>query len=45
MLKVVKEVAPETFKNAGASCITYGYCPEGNMSCGAFPTLDKLTKN
>jgi thymidylate synthase (FAD) len=43
MLKLVKEVAPETFKNAGASCITYGYCPENKMSCGVFPTLEQIT--
>lgn len=33
MLKLVKEVAPIIFKNAGAPCIR-GACPEGSMSCG-----------
>jgi len=33
MLKLVKEVAPVLFKNAGAPC-TKGKCPEGSMSCG-----------
>lgn len=42
MLKEVKKVAPETFKNAGAHCKSLGYCPEGKMSCGLFPTLDYI---
>lgn len=42
MLKLVKEVAPNTFKSAGASCKKLGYCVEGKMSCGAYPTLDKI---
>lgn len=33
MLKLVLEVAPNLFKNAGPSCIR-GACPEGKMSCG-----------
>ena len=33
MLKLVKEVAPIIFKNAGAPCVR-GACPEGSMSCG-----------
>lgn len=32
MLFLVKEVAPNLFKNAGAPCKS-GKCPEGNMSC------------
>lgn len=42
MLKLVKEIAPTIFSHAGASCAQLGYCPEGNMSCGKAPTLDKL---
>lgn len=38
MLKEVKMVAPLLFKNAGASCDVYGFCPEGAMSCGRKPT-------
>lgn len=34
MLKLVKEVAPVLFKNAGAPCVRGG-CPEGTMSCGS----------
>ncbi len=33
MLRLVKEVAPVLFKNAGPSCVA-GACPEGKMSCG-----------
>lgn len=33
MLRLVKEVAPTIFKNAGASCLS-GKCSEGSMSCG-----------
>lgn len=33
MLKLVKEVAPVLFKNAGAPC-TKGKCPEEKMTCG-----------
>lgn len=33
MLKLVKEVAPNIFKDCGPNCIT-GPCPEGKMTCG-----------
>ena len=33
MLKEVKKVYPNLFKNAGPGCLK-GSCPEGNMSCG-----------
>ncbi len=33
MLALVKEVAPNLFKNAGPSCVRGG-CPEGKMTCG-----------
>lgn len=45
MLKLVKEVAPLTFQNAGASCEMLGYCKEGKMSCGRFSTLEYILKN
>lgn len=41
MLRICKHVAPILFKNAGPKCVK-GYCPEGSMSCGKAPTLDKL---
>lgn len=34
MLEQVKEVAPILFKDAGASCVATGRCPEGKKSCG-----------
>lgn len=34
MLKLCKQVSPTIFKNAGASCVQNGFCPEGKMSCG-----------
>jgi thymidylate synthase (FAD) len=33
MLRLVKEVAPALFVNAGPPCVS-GACPEGKMSCG-----------
>ena len=36
MLKLCKEVAPDLFANAGASCVSLGYCPENgrqNKKC------------
>ena len=33
MLEICKEIAPNIFKNAGASCVR-GKCKEGKMSCG-----------
>ena len=34
MLKLVQEVAPVLFGNAGAPCVK-GKCPEGKMTCGS----------
>lgn len=36
MLAEVQKVAPTLFKNAGASCVNTGRCPEGEMTCGKF---------
>ena len=33
MLRQVKEVAPNLFRNAGPGCVR-GKCPEGKMTCG-----------
>ena len=41
MLGIVKHTC-HLFDNAGASCTQLGYCPEGDKSCGAYPTLDEL---
>lgn len=42
MLKQVKQVAPMLFRNAGASCVQTGQCPEGAMTCGKFSEMIKL---
>ena len=42
MLKLCKEVAPAIFKNAGASCVSLGYCPEGSRCCGRAKTLSEI---
>lgn len=34
MLACVKVVAPIMFKDAGAHCDRFGFCPEGSKSCG-----------
>lgn len=44
MLEQAKEVAPLLFKNAGASCVETGHCPEGEMSCGKFAEMIKMRK-
>lgn len=33
MLEIVKKIAPNVFKNAGALCVR-GKCTEGKMTCG-----------
>ena len=43
MLRLVKEVAPIIFQNAGAPCVR-GACPEGSMSCGHPKNLKGETK-
>lgn len=42
MLILCKEVSSVLFTHAGAHCEALGYCPEGKMSCGRAPTLEKL---
>jgi thymidylate synthase (FAD) len=37
MLKLVKEVAPTLFKNAGPPCKTQGKCPEDKKDCPWYP--------
>lgn len=44
ILRICKDVAPRIFKNAGASCVQLGYCPEGNMCCGRAPTIQEVLK-
>lgn len=42
MLEEVTKVAPTIFRNLGAFCDFYGYCPENSHSCGKSPTIDEL---
>ncbi len=42
MLEEVKLVSPTIFKEAGAFCDFYGYCPENSNSCGKSLTLSQL---
>ena len=44
MLHEAKKVAPLLFEKAGPSCVRFGYCPEGSLSCGRAPTLKQLMK-
>lgn len=41
MLEEAKRVAPLLFKNAGATCVQTGRCPEGKMTCGKFSEMIK----
>ena len=43
MLKLVKEVAPALFQNAGPGCIT-GKCPEGVKTCGKMLEVKEKVK-
>ncbi len=42
MLEEAKKVAPVIFKDVGAYCDFFGYCPENHMSCGRNPTIEEL---
>ncbi len=44
MLKIVKEVAPVIFKDAGPGCLS-GPCPEGVMTCGKITEVREKFKN
>ena len=41
MLNICRTVAPSLFENAGPSCVSGGYCPEGELTCGK---LDQIMK-
>lgn len=45
MLILCKEISPVLFEHAGAHCEALGYCPEGKMSCGRAPTIEKLLES
>ena len=42
MLDEVRKVSPLIFKDLGAYCDFYGYCPENDKSCGRIPTLNEI---
>ena len=44
MLKLVLEVAPNLFKNAGPSC-AHSNCPEGKMTCGKAKQMREFYAN
>lgn len=39
MLKLVQDVAPNLFAQAGPTCVSQGVCHEGSMSCGRINKL------
>lgn len=43
MLAECKRVAPDIFTDAGAYCISRGFCTE-SRSCGKYPTLESIKK-
>ena len=45
MLILVREVAPNLFKEAGPTCVTQGICREGTYSCGRLRQRSKLAPN
>lgn len=45
MLDEVRKVAPIIFKDLGAYCDFYGYCPENDKSCGKSKTIKELKNN
>lgn len=46
MLEICKNHLPEVFSNAGAKCVSLGYCPEGkNFSCGKYPLKKDVISN
>ncbi len=42
MLKEVKQVAPVLFESAGPTCISGGYCREGDLSCGRLEKIQAV---
>lgn len=42
MLRLCYEVAPSLFKNAGPSCVKFGKCCEGKMTCGKMDEVKKF---
>jgi thymidylate synthase (FAD) len=45
MLEEAQKVSPLIFKDLGAYCDFYGYCPENDKSCGRIKTLKEIMNN
>ena len=45
MLDEAQKVSPLIFKDLGAYCDFYGYCPENDKSCGRIKTLKEILHN
>lgn len=45
MLKLCRSVAPDLFKDAGPSCVHYGYCPENKRQNPICAKADIITKD
>ncbi len=45
MLIQVKEVAPIIFENAGPPCVSKGFCPEGEYTCGRINEIKQKYEN
>jgi len=42
MLAEARKAAPTIFEGAGPNCVLLGYCPEGKLSCGLYPTKEQV---
>ena len=42
IMKICYHEAPIVFSKLGPHCTQLGYCPEGKMSCGMYPSLEDL---
>lgn len=45
MLAEVRAIAPKLFAKAGPTCVTGGYCNEGDLTCGRLAALQAKDKN
>ena len=45
MLKLVYQIAPHLFKDAGPGCVAGKGCTEGSMTCGLMPQVQDKYKN
>jgi thymidylate synthase (FAD) len=43
MLRLVREVAPIIFENAGAPCVADKICDQGNLSCGLWKSIKEAS--